>query len=174
MRTFGNWVTALWELYVRDPKAGRYVIFQDDIITYKNLRDYLDTVSFGPNQYWNLYTYPVNHAFARKDNPNDSGFFQSNQQGKGALALVFDREGVLKLLGHEHMLKRPQDAARGHRSIDGGIVDTMRKQGCREMIHLPSLVQHIGTMSSMGNGLQELADTFRGENFDATELIKEH
>jgi hypothetical protein len=39
IRTHGNWILALSELFIREPHAERYALFQDDLITYRNLRD---------------------------------------------------------------------------------------------------------------------------------------
>ena len=46
-----------------------------------------------------------------------------------------------------------------------------RKAGWAEYVHAPSLVQHIGERTSMGNKPQPSADSFPGEEFDATELL---
>src|SRR3954465_7467772 len=32
IRTMGNWLLGLWELYIREPAADRYAIFQDDCV----------------------------------------------------------------------------------------------------------------------------------------------
>jgi len=37
VRRFGNWVLSMWELYLREPTATHYAIFQDDFVTYKGL-----------------------------------------------------------------------------------------------------------------------------------------
>src|SRR5437870_5459108 len=49
VRPAGNWILSLWELYIREPVADRYAIFQDDLITYRNLRDYLEACKY-PSQ----------------------------------------------------------------------------------------------------------------------------
>lgn len=171
IKTFGNWVLTLWELYLRDPLAERYAIFQDDFVTYKNLRQYLEKCVYTRKTYWNLYTFPVNQKLVPKD--NKSGWFEANQLGKGAVALVFDRETVTTLLGQDHMLRRPQSSGpRKYRAVDGAVVTALRKAGWKEQTHNPSLVQHTGIRSSMGNRKQQLAESFRGEDFDATELLK--
>lgn len=166
VRTFGNWVLAAWELYLREPQADRYAIFQDDFVTYRNLRQYLETIDYPKNGYCNLYTFPENTRQDRK------GWYLPNGRGLGAVALVFSNESLRVLLRQEHMVDRPLNAQRGHRAIDGGIVSAMRKAGWREYVHNPSLVQHTGDFSSMDNGHQPKADTFRGEEFDALELLE--
>jgi len=168
IQTFGNWVLSLWELYLRSPQYERYAIFQDDFVTYRNLREYLDSCEFPVCGYWNLYTFPKNQ---RRAPPGHEGWYLSDQLGKGAVALVFSLKGVEPVLGHPHMVGRPQ-SARGHRSVDGGIVTAFVKAGWQEYVHNPSLVQHTGIHSSMRNRKQQLAESFRGEEFDALDLLK--
>lgn len=192
VRTFTNWVLALAELYLREPTARRYAIFQDDIVCCLNLRQYLDLIQYPdgrdgkPRGYLNLYTFPQNEELAAVENreSNDSkgesskvepkkmvGFYPSDQKGKGAQALVFNRECVQDLLTQTHMIMRVQDVTRGHKAIDGGIVTALAKVGWIEYVHYPSLVQHTGMQSSMGNMPQPLAPSFRGEDYDALQLV---
>lgn len=168
IRTFGNWILALAELYIRDPWADRFAIFQDDFITYKNLRAYLEAHEMPEKGYWNLYTFPKNQARVLN---GQTGWFMSNQKGLGAVALIFSRECVQKLLESAHMIARPLDIFRGWRAIDGGIVTALNKVGWREYVHSPSLVQHIGYSSSMGNGKQPLATSWMGIEFDVMSLL---
>lgn len=195
MRTYGNWFLALMELYLREPRAERYALFQDDFIASKNLKQYLEVSklvslkesddsgltrkelilkqrrqSIATNSqkwYQNLYTFPSNQILAGKH----IGWFPSNQRGKGAVALVFPNDAVTILLRSEYMIARPLDMHRGHKSIDGGICMAMRHAGYSEYCHSPSLVQHIGTTSSMGNDPQPEAQSFRGENFDCMSIL---
>lgn len=164
IRTAANWVLSAYELYLREPNADRYAIFQDDFVTYPNLRQYLEKCDYPKKGYLNLYTFPENEK-------PQTGWYLSNQLGKGAVALIFDNETLRLLLSQRYLVDRPLDIHRGHRAIDGGIIDAMKKAGCREYVHNPSLVQHTGIKSSMGNRTQELATTFRGESFDALSLL---
>ncbi len=177
IRTFGNWILGLAELYVREPQATRFAMFQDDLVCLRNLRQYLDRVTFVGGTYWNLYTWPRNAADARsKGGDERPGFYPAAERGKGALALVFTRDGVRTLLTQQHTVDRPMDPVRGHRQIDGGIWNAMHKAGFREVIHSPSLTQHLGlksTMSSPGDNHdnQALAPDFRGEDYDALQML---
>lgn len=176
IRTHGNWFLALHELFIRNPVADRYAVFQDDLICCSNLRAYLDACDYPKAGYWNLYTFPENQKLAPavgQTGRQAVGWYRSNQKGKGAVALVFDHASVLSMLSSDHMTGRPTDAKRGWKAIDGGIVSSMRKAGRYEYVHNPSLVQHVGDRSSMGNGPHPKAESFRGEQFDATELLKE-
>jgi hypothetical protein len=169
IRTFGNWALALWELYVREPGCQRYAIFQDDLVTYPNLRQYLDNCVYPTKGYWNLYTFPVNQELAPLD--GQPCWYPSNQLGKGAVALVFSRQAVTTLLSSEYFVGRPQNAHRGWRAVDGAIVSAFKKVGWREYVHNPSLVEHTGQVSSMGGKKHPVSLSFRGEEFDAMELV---
>lgn len=197
IRSYGNWVLALAELYIREPYADRYAIFQDDFVTYSNLREYLEQCPYPTKGYLNLYTFgpPKQEPppFVGLTGRLRVGWFLSNQMGRGAVALVFDRDAVMTLLTHQpqikpggnldgsetvdnkqclkHLVERPLDAQRGHRSIDGGIVTALKKAGYKEWVHHPSLTQHLGNYSTMGSKPHPRAKTFIGENFDARELL---
>lgn len=172
VRTAHNWVLSLHELYLREPDANRFALFQDDLVICRNARKYLDTYPYGIHNesiYWNLYNFPCNEELKPPD--INYGFYPSNQLGKGALALVFDRPTVIKLLSSEYLNGRPQDLNKGWQSIDGGIVISLTNIGYKEQVHYPSLVQHIGKISTMGHGEYPLSKTFPGESFDCMELL---
>lgn len=167
VRLYGNWYLALLELWIREPQADRFAIFQDDLVTYRNLRGYLDRAPYPPRGYLNLYTFPRNQKLCPEGH---TGFYKSDQMGKGAVGLVFDREAVLTLLSSSHMAERPLHADRGWRNIDGGVVEAMRKVCFVEYVHNPSLVQHTGQLSTYGGMPHALAESFRGETYDALEM----
>lgn len=200
---FANWALGLAELYAREPQATYYVMFQDDMITYSNLRQYLEhTLPSQPaNSYFNLYTFRRNERVVenRKVGWVESGLTREThprhiQTGEGALALVFSREGVVTLLTHLKMVERPMHPRRGWRNVDGGVVNAMNAAGWRETIHNPSLVQHIGDISTLVKNPNATLDdlnnrpglypinhkwganalTFRGEEFDALQLLDTH
>lgn len=185
VRTAGNWTLSLWELYLRQPDAERYAVFQDDFVTYKNLRSYLEKWYPGEGNdalkgYLNLYTFPSNQGICptqrKPGHPGEGkpriGWYKSNQFGRGAVALVFSREAVAVLLSAKHFVRRVMDAHRGWRAVDGGVVTAMGQEGWLEYVHNPSLVQHTGIESSMGNNPHLLSTSFRGEGYDALELLK--
>lgn len=168
MGIVGNWILALWELMIREPSADRYALFQDDFVTYKNLRLYLESVEFPNDGYLNLYTFPSNEKLAN----GRQGFYRSNQKGKGAVALVFDWKGAEAVATSPHMANKIRCLKRGKKSVDGGIVTATKLAKRFEYVHSPSLVQHTGLVSSMGNAKHPLAHSFRGEDFDAMELLE--
>lgn len=169
VKTWGNWFLSLLELYIREPEADRYAIFQDDFVTYLGLREYLETVRFPDKGYWNLYTFPSNQTQCP---PGCEGFYAGYQQGKGAVGLVFDRQGVVDVLMARHNVMKCQAASRRYSSVDGAVSDSLKLVGYTEYVHNPSLVQHTGKISSMGNNPHLLATSFRGEEYDIRELLK--
>lgn len=177
VRTFGNWVTSLIELYCRHPDATHFAMFQDDFVTYLNLREYLERALFPTRSYLNLYTFPSNTAESLRENGHSypskdyTGFYQSNQNGRGAVGLVFRKKGVQTLLSAEHMIMHPQ-GTKGHKSVDGGIVTSMLKAGWFEYVHYPTLVQHTGDESAMGNNPHVKGVGFLGETHNALNFLK--
>lgn len=188
LKTYGRWVISLWELFIRNSHADRYALFQDDFITYHNLRQYLDHTlypldnSHSSNRcYYNLITQLTNEDHAR-DKPQgwlESAYDPSSpnklQYGKGAVALVFSHEAVRVLLSSEHMVNRCLDVhqSRRFKNVDGAVVTAMNYAGYREYIHNPSLVSHIGEISTTTPGRRyPPAQTFRGEHYDAMSFLQ--
>lgn len=175
VRTCGNWWLSMLELYLRHPNADRFALFQDDFVICKNTRQYLERLPLPIRYkgYLNLYTFPQNQDECPKDTQGKDiiGVYSSNQRGLGAVALVFDREAVMNIVSSSHMAARVQDPHRGWRAVDGGIVTGMNKVGFREYVHNPSLVQHIGEVSSIRNKKHPKSSSFPGEAFDALELL---
>jgi hypothetical protein len=203
VRVAGNWVLSLYELYYRNPLSDRYALFQDDFITYVGLREYLETCPvFLPENnlkgYVNLYTMKSNvdyFAPRRPDGEFDKGWYRSNQLGRGAVALVFDRKGIIELLSSRHMAKRPanRDRKESHNrwfmAVDGAISAAMNNSGSGgvddrgtpfpgydEYVHYPTLVQHTGHVSSREEQKdakpQPMGQGFMGEGWDVRQLGK--
>ena len=89
----------------------------------------------------------------------------------GVMVLVFDNAGVRDLLSSRYLVDRFCSQQRGHKAIDGGVVEAMKLAKRREYVHTPSMTQHVGEESSMGNASHAKAETFPGEEFDATCLL---
>lgn len=180
----GNWFLSLWELYLQDAFADRYAIFQDDLVCCRNLRAYLDRCEYPGKAYLNLFTYDDNETLVEPLESGtwvEAGIVENNpnkrQTGRGALALVFDNQAARTLLSSESFVNKPRAVKKPRRKyyLDGGIVAAMNKAGYREYIHSPSLVQHNGKESTIGNqwkGLADVARSFPGEDFDALDLLK--
>lgn len=164
LRAFGNWVMALWELLVRYPTATHYVLFQDDIVCVLGLRQYLEGCPLPPLTYRNLITYPNNAG--RKPADLDLGWYHSDQMGRGAQGLLFTRQGVVDLLSQRRMAEKPLDTQRGHKALDGAVALALKDARYTEQVHYPSLIDHTGTHSAIGNVPQPVIDTFPGEQFN--------
>lgn len=167
-KPFSNWIASAWEMYATEPHADRYAIFQDDFVACKGLREYLEKSPYPGKGYLNLLTFPQNHKLIEG---KGIGWHESNQRGLGAVALVFNNEAMSSLLSHPHMVSR-QKGPRAHRWIDGAILEAFRKMNQKEFVHNPSLIQHTGEESSMGNATHPLSPSWISEEWDATELLK--
>jgi len=95
----------------------------------------------------------------------------TQQTGRGAVALVFTRPALFALLGQPYLYERAQDLSRGYCKVDGAVVTALNRAGWWEYCHHPSLVQHTGDVSSMGNMPHRKAISFPGEDYDATALL---
>lgn len=197
VKAYANWILALVELFYRNPDAQRFAIFQDDIVLSKNVRQYLDSITFPQKGYLNLTTIwesqdivgeqcplgitpaaPQRLNNGQPKKPNALGVIP--QHGRGAMALVFDRDGVLTLLRHPHITNRVipdrpgYDPNRCYRLIDGAVIEAMNNAGYTEYVHNPSLVNHSGTHSTITGrkwGPKALSKSFRGEDFDCLSLL---
>lgn len=164
IRPFAHWYLTLQEMYLRDPWCQYYAIFQDDFICVRNLRAYLTKCTYPEKGYWNLFTFMENDDMVQQ--VQTKGWIpaaraaQGYQLGRGAVALVFSHEAVQVLLDSPHMKTRVYDSQKGFKSIDGAVVTAMHHAGWTEYVHNPSLVQHIGEVSSMGNRKHPLSKCF--------------
>jgi hypothetical protein len=161
---------AAWELYIRQPQAQRYAIFQDDVVLCRGVRQYLEQCEYPDKSYLNLFTFATNeHIIFGKSR----GWHRSDQLGKGAVALVFDHAAMVALLQQSHMAHKPQ-LPKGHKNVDGAIQHALVAQaGFTEYIHSPSLAQHVGREGTLGNHQHPDAKTFPGETFNIVKGKKE-
>lgn len=176
----GNWITGLWDLYIRNPEADRYAMFQDDIVLCRNVRRYLDQLTLPDDQYWNLFSFMKDNEKLISKSNGKKGFIKSSQYGRGATALIFPRSAVVNLLSSKSLAMKPQAANKGmaRKRIDGGIATALspthkQARSHTEYMHNPSLVQHLGHISTLGNHNQPQAKTFPGEEFDCMTLLEE-
>ena len=138
-------------MYYRNPDADRYLYCQDDIVCTQNLKDYLDAQPMPDKGWWNLFTHNANAHRAIKAGTN--GWFESNQRGLGALALMFDNRTMQSLVTstalHTKALNlnnRARERSKVH--MDMAISETLIEAGYTEYCHYPSLTQHTGRKSS--------------------------
>lgn len=171
VRTAGTWILAAWELFLRDASATHYAIFQDDITICKGVREYMEKQPYTEKQYWNLCTYKENEDLS----DGREGWYRSNQLGRGAQALVFTRPALVTLLNQPKVTGRLQHIKNGWKSLDGTVMLAMKGAGVWEYVHAPSLVDHIGKVTTMDkkNNLAIIAGptTFPGCGFDIMEHL---
>lgn len=162
----GNWMLALLELYVSNPLADKYALFEDDLICCSHLREYLDHCEYPERGYWNLITQPTNMQV--QDGP-EMGWHPSRQYGRGAVGLVFSQKIVQELLTSGDFIRRPLHSKRG---ADGMVMDALKKKGIKEYIHYPGLIQHQESVSTLGHKYGAVG-VFRGEDYDPRTLLQE-
>lgn len=168
---FANWYLTALEVVLKNPHASMYAVFEDDIVMSMGAREYLTRTCVEPKGYYNLYSSPHNE---RRVKPDFQGWFMSDQQGHGALALVFSGETLRKLIQEPAMMRWQLNPERGHKFVDGAVQQALSRHGVLEWCHQPSIVEHMGDVSTLQP--QEYADTygktrsFRGEQFDLRSL----
>lgn len=167
IRSYAHWYLTLQEMFLRDPWCQYYAIFQDDFVCVRNLRAYLAKCTYPEKGYWNLFTFMENDDMVQQTKAKGwvpaARAAQGYQLGRGAVALVFSHEAVQVLLNSPHMKVRVYDSQKGYKSIDGGVVTAMHQAGWTEYVHSPSLTQHIGEVSSMGNKKHPISKCFDPE-----------
>jgi len=172
IRTVGNWVLSAWELLFRNPEATHYAIFEDDLVTYVGLREYLELVPCPDKGYCNLFTNPNNQL--QTPHYDFCGWYPANQQGQGAVGLVFTHEALDVLLSsRQFTLQVHEKNNRNLDVIDGGVVEAMHNAGWKEYVHSPSLVQHKGNISALKHGKFPPSDWFCGESFNVMDLLED-
>jgi hypothetical protein len=181
---FGNWYLAMVELFCRNPVADRYLIFEDDVIACRSLREYLERLPMPENGYCNLFNNGERNYLLTKRAINRQGWVLSDNRGYGALGLMFNRETVVRLLGaiefvkHRLYLERPKNGGlpRGECNVDGAVIFALRNCGkpvISEYVHKPSLIQHIGSeVSTLGHHRPAMSRLFPGEDFDLRVLMR--
>ena len=112
LKTFGHWVTSLWELYARNPHANRYILFQDDFLVCPSLQNYLNHCPYPENSYIKL----------------SSGVF------------VLSRDTVVQLLQHYHISEWAKLPIHGTHLVNKVVTETLQNLGCTEYIHSPNPV----------------------------------
>lgn len=159
---WGNWWLCLTTLYLQKPEYNtQYVIFQDDIVCVPNLLEVLEKSPDLIYGYRNLYTVPQNEEL--RPEGLVCGWYESNQMGRGALALMFSHTMVQILLSSLELIRKPLNCRYPKQRIDGAISDCCRNldkatnEGFFEYVYYPSLVQHQenvdSTLENHGNPL---------------------
>ena len=77
----------------------------------------------------------------------------------------------MSLLHSQEFVSKPSHARKSTVCIDGCVNTSLRRDGYQEYVHAPSLLEHVGQVSAIGNKLCRPAPSFRGEDFDAMSLL---
>jgi hypothetical protein len=193
---FMNWHLALWELWTRSLTGSEmYMMAQDDCLMSFRLREYLEESErrgLTPStSYKNLLEFPNNlqHRHAMTGGRDIHGWYRGIelsererapkgfQRGLGAVCLVFSRKAVETYLSTPTYVNKPADRDQGYRKVDGAIVCAMNTAGWSEYVHSPSLVDHLGHVTSIhGPGRPQATHpkipSWRGEDFDCMSLLQ--
>lgn len=164
---FANFWLGLVSLYVRDPHADVYAMFQDDIVCSLGVRQYIESTIPDCPCYLNLCTYPANIL------PCDGiGWYPAvSSFGLGAQALVFPSHSLRVLLQSKWLVEHPRDRFRGTQAIDGIVKSSFRDAGVIEFVHNPTLVNHVGNVSAIGHPPQPPSYGFLGEDYDLMTIL---
>lgn len=182
VHAFGNFWLGLLELYLRDPLAEMFAVFQDDILLCRNTRQYMEASlpALDRPAYYNLFTCRPNEELVRS---RGRGWRLSNQLGWGGQALVFPRDTMVRMFQSKHLAERPlgmRDGVpcpdRAWRNLDGGVYASVKSFGGVEVVHYPSLVYHADCPSAIGNTRSDprmAQGTWPGESHDAMTWLGE-
>lgn len=162
---FGNWIVGLWRLRILHPRATRYLMLQDDLLACGGLRKYLERMKLPFRGYLNLYTAEENEPTETRQRT----WHKAKHHGVGAVALMFDSVAVTKLLSSKRVATWNQSSG-GRKGIDYVVSTAMKDVGYVEYVHSPSLVQHVGDHSTLGEERIRRAISFPGEDFDCSKL----
>jgi hypothetical protein len=162
-----NWIIALLYLYSTNRKAQCYALFEDDILACSNLFSYLNNCRYPENGYWNLLTHNENLVCTGPT----LGWHTSNQRGRGAAGLVFDRRAIQTLLSSETLIHRLIDSPGCGHCPDGLVMNTLGPLGFKEYVHYPSLIQHVGTVSTLGHRYGTVKG-FKGEDYNPMTILE--
>ncbi len=147
---FPSYVVSLLELYMQHPRADAFMMVQDDALMLGTpaTRDYLEKILWpcdGPciaSLYCSTRYSQIEHGWHQLDEP----------WVWGAVAFVFSREAVKALLTSPLLAThREQPEDKGLYRIDVLIGQFAEEEGIPIYYPTPSLVQHIGTISTIWN-----------------------
>lgn len=152
-----NWYLALAELLMRQPNADFYFLLEDDALLYQgqpNLKSYVEQSLVSNPQLAFASLYCADAIMA-----NQIGWVSGNL-GKyfiGALALVIPKESALKLMTNENVARHRETGGEDHgtKLTDAVLGRWAFENQLRVLVHNPSLVDHIGNTSTLGNDNQK-------------------
>lgn len=163
-----NWVCAYFELFMANPEANAFVLFEDDVTSSRNIRSYLEWAipKLGRFGCLSLYTPPKHHSdFQGWHDEADTGWALS-----GAQAMVFTRGSLQRFLSDPKVVNyRFDEIGKKNAHKDCAIGKWACKKE-RVLYHNPSLIDHRGVESLIGTKNHRARD-YVGDEFDCVELI---
>ena len=151
---FLNFYSCLTTLLSEHPTADAYAVFQDDIELASGLKDWFE------DECWPLNNGVVSLFTPRLHSESAVGWqlkCPGSQRVCGAQALVFRTDMLQRFLSDTRVLHSLRLRDQGDDAVLGGW---LAREGLDIAYHTPSLVQHVGTVSSIypnGHDLRNLA-----------------
>jgi len=147
---FGNTVTALSALYLSQPSAEAFALFQDDISVAGGLREWCD------RELWPSGQGLVSLFTIREQSEQNPGWHVARRgmyRTFGALGFVFRRDVLLEFLSDHRVWLHRQTRRHGS---DAAIGEWATRTGRGISYHSPSLLQHRGETSAAGHSFDEI------------------
>ena len=143
-----NYYLALGELVMRSPHADAYLLVQDDAVLFKHpsLRPYIESVL------WPGHRPGVVSLFCSRAYTQPTAGWHPLQEPLvwGRQAIIFSHAAALALLADERIVQhRLLPAEDGLAKIDVAIGEWASRTGTPVYLPTPSLVQHIGHISTL-------------------------
>jgi hypothetical protein len=157
MGAWPNYYLSLAELLMREPRADAYLLVQDDVrfATELPIRDYLERILW-PGDQAGIVSIFCCRAYTQPR----PGWYRFNGVWRwGALAFVFSRDAAQHFLADidvvQHRWSRDKEGLAG---IDGCIGRWASYRKVPVYYPTPSLIQHIGDVSSLWKGQRALGN----------------
>lgn len=150
---FPNWLLALSEMYLRQPRADAFLLCQDDVQFARGLRTFLEAELWPAEHVGVVSLYAGGDRFSRLAD----GFHrdESGWDALGALAYVFPNVALRTLLSHPLILShRRRGPTNGEINIDSLVGEWCRTCGLPAFVHVPGLAQHLGDTSTLSSALR--------------------
>jgi hypothetical protein len=153
-----NYLLALHELVLREPRADAFMLVQDDCAFHddESLRDYLERHVLWPEPGPGVVSLYCASAYTRPE----AGWHALEQPwGWGALAFVFPNAVARAILLDAGVFEhRRTGRSHGLAHIDVVIGSWAARRGVPIWFPCPSLVQHVGEVSSLWSGARAAGD----------------
>ena len=145
---FPNYVASLWELFLRNPFADGFLLIQDDALlpTSPHVREYVEHVTWPVEGPCILSLY-----CSAKYEKESAGWHRFEGDWVwGAVAFAFSPEAIRVVLNSIRLIEhRAQPDKKGLSQIDVVIGQIATEANIPIFYPSPSLVQHIGTVSTI-------------------------